>query len=140
MIRTEVYTSIQQIPIQTWDAFASQNWFHKHRFVACMEAARIPGAKYWYLLFYHQQTVIGSCIFSTCNISLDLFTPKNSFIRFLGKCFSNIFNIRLLMCGLPASFGQRNVHLCDQSFMEEVIETIVSELNKIAQQERIEYL
>ena len=102
MIRVETCTSIHQTDPETWDAFADEKWFHKHRFVASVEDGCLPGAEYWYLLFHNGDEVIGNCALSTFNISLDLFASKNRIYSFIKRVFPEIFKIR--MSELPFTY------------------------------------
>ena len=140
MIRVETCTSIHQTKPETWDAFANKNWFHKHRFVASVEEGHLPGAQYWYLLFHKDDQLIGNCALSTFDISLDLFASNNRFYSFIKRLFPETFQIKILMCGLPASFGQKNLHFIEPRFAEEIVDMTVATLHKIAKQRKINYL
>ena len=140
MIRVETYTSIHQTKPETWDTFADGNWFHKHRFIASVEDGHLPGAQYWYLLFHKDDEPVGNCALSTLDISLDLFAPNHRLYKGIKRFIPDIFKVRILMCGLPASFGQKNFHFIDSRFAEETADVLVATLLRIAKQNRINFL
>ena len=79
-------------------------------------------------------------MFSAFKVSLDLFISNSSLVRKLKKVFPDLFIIKILVCGLPASFGQLNLKVKDEKYDDEVSSLIAKEMNLLAKKLRISLL
>ena len=112
MLTIRQYTSIHQIEPYHWDSILDEkDVFHRHSFIAIVEDSRIENASFYYLLIYDNDKLVATTVLSAFRVSLDLFISKNSIVSGLKKLFPNLFAIKILFCGLPASFGQLNLKL-----------------------------
>lgn len=140
MINLQIYRTIAAIDAELWDRLAHNDWFHRHRFIASVEEAALPGAQFWYLLFMDDEKLVGSAVLSTYSMSLDMFIRDHSAISTFKSFFPSLFTVRLLMCGLPASFGQFNCKMSHNSYAKEISKHIREQLEAIARREKISFL
>src|SRR4030095_12330125 len=133
MLSVRQYKSIHEIDPDYWDSILDEkDVFHRHGFIKIVEDSRIENASFHYLLIYDNDQVVASTVLSAFNISLDLFISKNKFVTGLKKIFPNFFTIRILVCGLPASFGQLNIKLKDKKYADEVSGLIAGNMKSIS--------
>lgn len=134
MLAVKKYLTINDIDEHEWDSIIPpEQIFNTYRFIRTVEESKIEDAQFFYLLFYHDQQLIGSTVLSAFNISLDLFICQNNVIKNLKKFFPNLFKTKLLICGLPASFGQLNLTITDDRYADKVCLFIVKEMYGHAQ-------
>ncbi len=140
MLSLQIYRTIAAINSDLWDSLSHDDWFHRHRFIASVEDAALPGSQFWYLLFRDDEKLVGSAVLSTYIISLDMFIKDHHAISTLKSFFPSLFTVRLLMCGLPASFGQFNCKMLHSSYAEDISRHIREQLESIARKEKISFL
>src|SRR5687768_13199047 len=133
MLTVKKYLTIHDIDENQWDSILRPDEvFNTHRFIRSVEESKIENAQFFYLLFYHDQQLVGSTVLSAFNMSLDLFISKNSIVRNLKHIFPGLFKIKLLVCGLPASFGQLNLTIINNKYADEVSSLIAREMFAMA--------
>lgn len=141
MLTVKKYLTINDIDEHEWDTILHPGEiYNTHRFIRTVEESKIENANFFYLLFYHDQQLIASTVLSAFNISLDLFISNNRFVRNLKKIFPNLFTIKLLVCGLPASFGQLNLTIINNKYADEVSSLIAKEMFVLAKKSGISLL
>jgi hypothetical protein len=61
-------------------------------------------------------------------------------VQQLKKWRPGFFNVKILICGLPASFGQLNLKIADECVADEVCSRIATEMKLLAKQWKIRFL
>ncbi len=114
--------------------------YNTYKFIRTVEESKIENATFFYLLFYDDQQLAGSAVLSAFDISLDLFISNNNIVKKLKSIFQNLFTIKLLVCGLPASFGQFNLAIINDQYADEVSLLVVKEMFALSQRLKIKLL
>jgi len=143
--RVEVrrYSSIHEIPESLWDGLLSdEHPYHTHRLIRAVEDARVENARFWLLLFYDGERVVASAVLSAFAVSLDLFLGRamQRFSALMRRWLPSFLRVELLVCGLPASFGQSNLVLSDDAPESQVLALLVREMELVARGEGLRYL
>jgi predicted N-acyltransferase len=141
MLQVKKYNSIKEIDQGHWDSIINTNdYFHTHQFISVVEESRVENATFQYLLIYDDSNLVATTVLSGFNISLDLFISTNFVVRKIRQLFPNVFTIKILVCGLPASFGQLNVVIKDALYAEEVCTLIASGMKQLANETGTRFL
>jgi predicted N-acyltransferase len=141
MLQVKCFNSISLIEAIHWDSILSQNEiFNTHDFIEGVEKAKVENASFWYLLFYDGDVLAGHAVLSSFTISLDLFISANQLVHVIKNIGPNFFKARILVCGLPASFGQSNLKAKDDAYAQEIAKLVAKEMEKIAIKENINLL
>jgi predicted N-acyltransferase len=141
MLTARQYKSIHEINTRHWDSILDPgDIFHTYRFISLVEDSKVENADFYYLLIYDKEQLVATAVFSTFTISLDLFISNNVLVRSLKKFVPGIFRIKILTCGLPASFGQLNFKVLHAKYADEVSAMIATEMRQLAKQLRIQLL
>lgn len=141
MLQLKKYDSIHHIDPQHWDSILdTDDIFHTWQFIRIVEDGKVENSRFRYLLFYKDGKLIASTILSAFTISLDIFISDAALIRRIKKWRPGFFNIRILVCGLPASFGQLNLKIVDDSFANEVCSLIAAEMKVLGKEWKIRFL
>jgi predicted N-acyltransferase len=141
MIQLKKYDNIQQIDQQLWDSILdTADIFHTWQFIRIVEDAKVENSRFRYLLFYKDEELIATTVLSAFSFSLDIFITGNAWVRQVKKWLPGFFNIKILICGLPASFGQLNIKVIDESFANEVFKMIAEEMKTLAKEWKIRLL
>ncbi|MBL7844250.1 MAG: GNAT family N-acetyltransferase [Cyclobacteriaceae bacterium] len=141
MLQVKCFNSISLIESELWDSILSKNEiFNTHDFIDGVEKAKVENATFWYLLFYDGEVLAGHAVLSSFTISLDLFISANRFVHVIKKIRSGFFKVRVLICGLPASFGQSNVKIVSRKYDEQISRLLVLQMERLAAEEKINLL
>lgn len=141
MLQIKRHSSIHDIVPAHWDSIVcKEDVFHSWQFIRVVEDSKVEGAEFYYLLFYEGETLIGSTVLSLFKVSLDLFITENGLVRFIKKLRPNFFTIKILMCGLPASFGQLNLQVTDEKYSDEITRLISEEMQTLSKSKRVTLL
>ncbi|MET0391529.1 MAG: peptidogalycan biosysnthesis protein [Chitinophagaceae bacterium] len=141
MITLKKYNSIHDVDPVEWNSILDDHdIFHRHSFLSAVEDSRVENATLSYLLFYDGDVLTATTVFSIFSISLDLFTGDSRIVKALKKVFPKLFSIRILVCGLPASFGQQNLKLTDDAHTGAISRLIAAEMRGVAKQQRIKFM
>jgi predicted N-acyltransferase len=141
MLTVKKYKSIHETDPQHWDSIlVTDDNFHTYSFISIVEDSKVEDADFFYLLFYDNEQLVATTVLSAFNIYLDLFINDNWLVRKLKKIFPNLFKVKILVCGLPASFGQLNFKVVNEKYADEVCSLIVKEMYLLAKKLRISLL
>lgn len=141
MMRIETFASIHDIEPQLWDSIVIPGEiFHHWQFLQITEDAKVEDALFWYILVYDGEKLVANTVLSAFSFSLSLFMSDVPLVSQLNKRFPRLFNIRMLFCGLPASFGQLNLAIADEKYAEEICSLIAREMNRLAKKLSIPFL
>jgi predicted N-acyltransferase len=141
MLQLKKYTSIHQIDQLHWDSILdSVDILHSWQFIRIVEDAKVENSRFRYLLLYKEEELIATTVLSAFTISLDIFITDNAWVRLIKKWLPHFFNVKILICGLPASFGQLNLKIVDEIFADEVCKMIAQEMRTLAKEWKIRFL
>ncbi|HEY4324244.1 MAG TPA: peptidogalycan biosysnthesis protein [Mucilaginibacter sp.] len=141
MLQVKQYNSIHAIDPDHWNSILdAEDVFHTHDFIRIVEDSKVEDATFYYLLFYDGGALVGSTVFSSFKVSLDLFITDNGLVRLIKKLSPNFFKVKILACGLPASFGQLNLKIINDGYADGVSGLIVREMKTFAKKLRITLL
>ncbi|MGH7455314.1 MAG: hypothetical protein ACRENG_28435, partial [bacterium] len=135
--------SIHEVDETVWDSVnAGQDLFHIHRFIRSVEDARVESSRFWYLLFYQCDQLVGTAALSAFVVSLDLFVGGilQKLISRVRRFFPRFLKINILFCGLPISIGKHALAISDLSRQDELIDLLVQEMTKIRRTENIRFM
>jgi predicted N-acyltransferase len=137
------FSSIHEIPESLWDGLLDDDQpYHTHRLIRAVEDARVEDSRSWALLFYDGDRPIASAVLSAFTVSLDLFLGKHfqKLAAVVRRRFPRFLRIDVLFCGLPASFGQSNLHLSEHAPARHVLELLVREMESLARETGLRFL
>lgn len=135
------YSSIHAVDPEHWDSILScEDIFHTHRFVRLVEDSRVEQSEFFYLLFYEEGRLIATAVLSVFDINLGLFISSSRLVRQIEKVFPKLFKIRVLVCGLPASFGQQNIKVREDKYAAEVCSLLAAEMRELAKELNIKFM
>lgn len=135
------FRSIHEIDSREWDSILdSGDTFHSSSFIRVVEDAKVEAAQFWYLQFYDGSKLAATAALSAFTISLDLFLGDSGLVQRLKRFFPRIFEIRILICGLPASFGQSNLKVVSEKHYPEVCRGLSAFMQDQAKKEGIRFL
>jgi predicted N-acyltransferase len=143
MLTIKRFESIHDIEESLWNSInLSNEFFHHHRFIQSIEDAEMDGCKFWYLLFYSGDRLVGSAALSAFRVSLDLFLGETSqtLIRGVRRLFPGFFKIDVLFCGLPISIGKHNLAISDFSYTKDILKALMGEMTRICKNEKIKFM
>lgn len=141
MLHLKRYASIHAIDPAAWDSILDDtDIFHRHRFIKLVEDSKVENAEFSYLAFYDQQKLVATTVLSAFSISLDLFIGNSGLAKAVKKIFPKLFSIKILVGGLPASFGQSNLKWIDDTYTTELTRLIADEMYAVAEAKKIKFL
>lgn len=141
MLELKKYNSIHAIDPEHWDGILDdEDVFHSWQFIRIVEDGKVENSLFRYLLFYKNDQLVASTVFSAFTISLDIFISDAAWVRKIKQWRPNFFNIKILICGLPASFGQLNLKITDEGLNDEVCSMIATEMKALAKEWNIKFL
>ena len=141
MLTAKRYNSIHEIEPSLWNGILNDNdVFHTHDFISIVEDSKVENADFYYLLIYDRDQLVGTTVFSAFTVSLDLFISNSAFVQKIKKIFPKLFSIKVLACGLPASFGQLNLKIADKQYAAEISSIIADEMKALSKKLRISLL
>jgi predicted N-acyltransferase len=127
------YHSIREVPVGLWDGLQGPgNIFHSHAFLRATEEARVEDSRSWYLVFHAGDQAVATAVLSLFTVDLVLFIGGGEVIRFLRRFSPGFLRVRLLMCGIPVSLGQRNVSIPDPGHVGEVVDLLLGRMEALA--------
>jgi len=135
--------TIHDVDEKLWDSIIeNQDLFHTHRFIRSIEDAKVENSSFWYLLFYSNDTLVGTAVLSSFIVSLDLFIGGilQKFIIALRKLFPYFLKVKILFCGLPISIGKNGLMISNPTWGEELLRLLVEEMEQIAPEHKIRIL
>ena len=125
-----VFNSIGEVDLTAWEQVRSKSGrsvFMDPRFIAAVEASMKPNCRFWYVILYDGNSRPAACACLTAmTIDLaDLADPRLAWIiRHMPKLLSRFRNLRLFICGLPGSPGEKNLALRPINSSAEVLSVL----------------
>jgi predicted N-acyltransferase len=133
------FSSIHEIPESVWDGLLDDDHpYHAHRLIRAVEDARVEDSRFWALMIYDGERPVGSAMLSAFTVSLDLFLGRRmqQLAAFVRRWLPRFLRVDVLVCGLPASFGQKNLVVSDAAQLE----LLVREMEDIARDAGLRFL
>ncbi len=115
-----VYSRILDLPDLDWENCVRGHFYSSIPFLHTLALAEVEYAHYRYLLFYEQDRAVGAAVLSRFDLNLDLLAGIPWLTRIKRK-WPGLLRVPMICCGIPASFGQHNIHWTDNSFRNEII-------------------
>jgi predicted N-acyltransferase len=135
MLQVKKFNSIKEIDQEHWESFINPgDYFHSYQFIRVVEDSRVENAAFKYLVFYDGQEIVSTTVLSAFNISLDLFISNNFLVRKIKQFSPDFFTIKIVACGLPASFGQLNLRAANNADLREVCSLLSSAMKQLAKE------
>lgn len=125
----KVVSKIDEIPQNTWESIFPKVLENYH-FFKSLDETSFDQFSFFYIIVYDNDIPIGctSCFLMNFPLDIAVNGPLKIFFNSIKKIVPNIFNFRVLMCGLPMGPGRIGI-IRD---FNRVIETICDCLEKIA--------
>ncbi|HET7253595.1 MAG TPA: GNAT family N-acetyltransferase [Xanthobacteraceae bacterium] len=125
-----IFNSIGEVDLTAWEqvrAESGRSVFMDPRFIAAVEASMKPNCRFWYVILYDGNNRPAACACLTAmTIDLaDLADPRLAWIiRHVPKLLSRFRNLKLFICGLPGSPGEKNLALRPINSSAEVLSVL----------------
>ncbi len=137
---SKIYRTIQDVSQSEWDSInAADDVFHTHAFLKDVEEAKVENSDFWYLMLYCDGKIVATAVLSAFVINLDLFVGAGAFIRLVRIVWPGFLKIKLLMCGVPASFGQKNILIAKPEHTMACLDLVSRTMEEIAEKAKIKY-
>lgn len=141
MLTIRKYSSIHAVDPEQWDSILScEDIFHTYRFISLVEDSRVEQSEFYYLLFYEEGRLVATTALTVFDINLGLFISSSRLVRQMERVFPKLFKIRVLVCGLPASFGQQNIKVREDKYAAEVCSLLAAEMRELAKELNIKFM
>lgn len=141
MLQVKKYDSILKINSLHWDSLLNnEDVFHSYGFIRIVEESKVENARFHYLMYYDNELLVSTAVLTAFDISLDVFIGKTWLVRKLKRLIPGLFKIRILTCGLPASFGQLNLKIINEKYVNEICPLLCEEMHAVAKQSGIKFM
>jgi predicted N-acyltransferase len=142
-ISVEVIDSIDRIDPAEWNGLPGpDDELQTHRFNRVVESAGVENAVLRYALVRQSGELVAAATLAIFHIDLGLFLGKGAeaWLARLRRVFPQFLKIRILICGLPASFGQGNIALGPAADGPAVLAALCRTMQELARRNRVRYL
>ncbi len=133
-LKTKVLRKIEEISPEEWNS-VFPDVLEGYHFFKTLEQSRFDQFSFRYILVYDNKTLVGATVSFLMSYALDT-TVQGSFGYFttaVKKIFPNIFNLRVLICGLPMGQGRIGIGAEGAG----VVRAIHECLEQIAKEEKV---
>lgn len=134
-IQLQCHDSIDRLTPGDWDALLSgADVLHTHRFNRVVERAAVENAVFRYVALRQDGVIVATATLSIFDIDLGLFLGKTMerWLERIRRFFPTFLKIRILVCGLPASFGQANLSFSENVEPAVILEKISALMDRLA--------
>jgi predicted N-acyltransferase len=136
-----IYMNIREVDQKLWDSInITSDVFHSYQFLCDLEDAKVENCTNWYLLIYSQKNLVSTVVLSSFSIDLSVFIESNALVALVRKLWRNFMKINILMCGIPASFGQRNIVFKNDAPVKDILALVSQIMNDISKKYKIKFL
>jgi Acetyltransferase (GNAT) domain len=135
---SRIFDSIGDVDLTAWEHVRSKSggsMFMDPRFIAAVETSMKENCRFWYVVVYDGDSRPAACACLTAMpIDLaDLADPRLAWIiRRAPKLLSRFRNLKLFICGLPASPGEKNLALTSTGSSAEVVSVLDAVIRDLA--------
>lgn len=142
-MRTQVYTSITELPATDWDALvAADATICSHAYLKAVESSGINDCVFYYLVVYDDAGKIAAHT-SAFSITMDMLLFANRtllrVIHGIRKLIPSFLTIRMLECGTPVALG-RQVCIRPGVAPDLILNEFVAALEGIARDKKLDYI
>ena len=135
MLRDQVFTSIDDVPAETWDAVAPPGFFFfKVAFLRVQESSGVENARYRYVILYEGEEAVGLAVLSRFKVRLDLASGEE-WAKKAHRVVPWLLEPRMIMCGIPASLSQRQFHVAREELRAEAVKRVDAAMQAWAREE-----
>lgn len=140
--RVEILPEAADLPA-AWDALLTpEEALHTCLFNRTVAEARVEAARIDFVVLYNADRLICTATLSAFDIDLGLFLGKNAgtWLLRIRRLAPRFLKIRILVCGLPASFGQANLAFASGADRVACVQKIAAKMEMLARERKINYL
>ena len=133
-----VFNSIGEVDLTAWERVRSESGgsiFMDPRFIASVETSMKEDCRFWYVIVYDGNGRPAACACLTAmTIDLaDLADPRlASIIRRLPRLLTRFRKLKLFICGLPGSPGEKSLALTSLSSSEDTLAVLDAVIRDLA--------
>ena len=137
-----VFNSIGEVDLTAWERVRSESGgsiFMDPRFIAAVETSMKENCRFWYVIVYDDNGRPAACACLTAmTIDLaDLADPRLAWvIRRMPKLLSRFRKLKLFICGLPGSPGEKNLALISINSSAEILSVLDAVIRDLATETR----
>lgn len=137
-----VFNSIGEVDLTAWERVRSESGgsiFMDPRFIAAVETSMKENCRFWYVVVYDGDGRPAACACLTAmTIDLaDLADPRLAWIiRRMPKLLSRFRKLKLFICGLPGSPGEKNLALTSINSSAEILSVLDAVIRDLATETR----
>lgn len=138
-----ILDSINHVAATDWDSLLPPaEVLHAHRFNRVVEAAGVENAVLRYVVVHQNDQLAATATLAAFDIDLGLFLGKTAerWLARLRRVFPTFLRIKILVCGLPASFGQANLALAQNADTDAALGAVARAMEELAKHHGIRYL
>ncbi len=136
-----IFDSIDDVDLASWQRVRSEcdePIFMDPRFVAAVEISMKQSCRFWHIIVYNEDALPVACA-SLSTIMIDLLDTVDprlaSIVRYLIP--STLRKLKLLVCGLPVSAGQKALTLALPRSSPEILSTLDAVISPLASKMRV---
>jgi hypothetical protein len=136
-----IFDSIDDVDLASWQRVRSEcdePIFMDPRFVAAVEISMKQSCRFWHIIVYNEDARPMACA-SLSTITIDLLDTVDprlaSIVRYLIP--STLRKLKLLVCGLPISAGQKALTLTLPRSSPEILSTLDAVISPLASKMRV---
>jgi predicted N-acyltransferase len=139
-----VFDSIDEVDLAAWERVRSKcggSIFMDPRFIAAVETSMKQSCRFWYVIVYDDNSRPAACACLTAmTIDLaDLADPRLAWIiRHVPKLLSRFRNLKLFICGLPGSPGEKGLALTSTSSSSQILLVLDAAICDLATKARMD--
>ncbi len=132
-METKIFKKIEEVPAEVWNS-VFPDVVEGYNFYKTLDESGFEQFKFRYILVYDGNTVVGAapCFLMDFPLDAGMQGPAKSFTGFIKKFLPSIFNVRVLLCGVPMDQGRLGFSGKD---VQGVIEAICKGMEIIAKEE-----
>lgn len=120
MFEVKVFHDISELNKCDWEQASPSEFFFSYTFLKILVDSKVENATYKYLIFYSNKQPKGVAILSKFLLQLDLLTADKS-VEFLKQIWPGLFEVPMICCGLPVSYGQRSFYVNKKSIEDAAV-------------------
>src|ERR1700704_7715 len=134
-----VFNSIGEVDLTAWERVRFESggsMFMDPRFIAAVETSMKENCRFWYVVVYDGDSRPAACACLTA-MPIDLADPRLAWIiRRAPKLLSRFRNLKLFICGLPGSPGEKNLALTSTGSSAEILSVLDAVIRDLATETR----
>ncbi len=125
-----------------WNVLAGANVLHTHLFNTTVLDAGVERAWFQFVTLREGQRCVATASLSAFDIDLGLFLGKSAeaWLLRIRRFSPRFLKINILICGLPASFGQSNLAFSPDADRETCLRLLAHYMEEVALKKGIKYL